>query len=690
VLRVAHDAECQAWDLAWNDLRYRLSCRVGALTCEYFGPADRFAMPTEWPVPDPIQLTRAEGRVGLAPDDRAVRWTPAGWHQPEPHRFVLTLRGDAPLETELRFRLDEPTGLLLRETTLRHTGDGEPVAISSAQSAAVLLPTDVDELIHLAGRLVAETQVQRQRLTETPVCLESRAGKTGYRFAPYVALTSPTHTYLCELFWSGNWELHVERLFDGRVHVATGINPWGLRHRLGPGDGLALPVAVLGCVAGDLNAATQRLHDLRRALRPNRERPVPVHFNTWYPATEQIPVERAKAYVRWAAELGCEALVLDAGWFRKEIEDENEGWWWRTGDWLVDERRYPNGLEELSDACRTHGIGFGIWFEPEAVGPNAWVRRNHPEWLQALGGIVPKPEERALLHLGVPAARVFIRDRILDVLKRTNAVWMKWDFNTDLHQGGWSPGLPETLTAEDPLIAHYRGLYQLQDELRAAMPDLTLEMCAGGGSRVDGAVMAHAHTNWMSDQTQALVTLAIRFGSHLAHPAVACNAWLIEWPPHDALHQRQWTDERGDLAFRTRVAMLGAFGISAPVERWSAEEVALVRAHVEWYRRQVQPLIQTGDQYLLSDPPPVDGNGDWATVWFASKGADHGVLFAFRLASADDNRSYALPGLDTAARYAVTTFEGERTEWTGAELANGVTVKAAAPYRSALLAVERI
>ncbi len=116
---------------------------------------------------------------------------------------------------------------------------------------------------------------------------------------------------------------------------------------------------------------------------------MPVHFNTWYPATEFIPFERAKEYARHAADLGCELLVVDAGWYRKEIEVEGDGWWRKTGDWIVDERIYPEGMEALSIACRDLGIGLGLWFEPEAVGVNAWVRRNHPEWLHAVGGSRP-------------------------------------------------------------------------------------------------------------------------------------------------------------------------------------------------------------------------------------------------------------------------------------------------------------
>jgi hypothetical protein len=40
-------------------------------------------------------------------------------------------------------------------------------------------------------------------------------------------------------------------------------------------------------------------------------------------------------------------------------------------------------------------------------------------------------------------------------------------------------------------------------------------------------------------------------------------------------------DWYGDLAFRLRVAMLGTFGISAPIDRWSRSDITTAAAHVE-------------------------------------------------------------------------------------------------------------
>jgi alpha-galactosidase len=78
-----------------------------------------------------------------------------------------------------------------------------------------------------------------------------------------------------------------------------------------------------------------------------------------------------------------------------------------------------------------------------------------------LDGEPPPANERAILNLGVPGARRYAFERITRILSRVGVDWMKWDFNADLGAGGWAPGLPETLTELDPLIAHYDGLYRL-------------------------------------------------------------------------------------------------------------------------------------------------------------------------------------------------------------------------------------
>ncbi|MBX3012883.1 MAG: alpha-galactosidase [Caldilineaceae bacterium] len=694
-MHVQFDGEQRRWWLTWQDLCLIMTIQDGLLMNEYFGPNEDLWTQSAWgwlsaeqPYPDPVRQSYCEANVQLAPDDRPVQWTLVDWSQPTPNAFCLTLDAVAlPLQQELFFVVDEATGLLCRSATLRQLASPLPLDVSHAGlSCSLCLPSHIEQLLYLTGRWGAETQVQQTVLGQAPILLESRAGKSGFEMSPYVALHAPTHTYLCQLAWSGNWQIYLRRLLSGRVQLAAGLHSWGFRQRLYAGDTLHLPSALLLCVQGDLNRATQRLHDYRRRHQPAPPRPLPVHFNTWYPYNEAPQVDHMKDVADQAAALGCESFVVDAGWYTTETENSAEGWWLRTGDWAVNQRLFPHGLTELSDHCRGLGLDFGLWFETEAVGPSAVVRRDHPEWLHHLGGVAPVADQRGILHLGVPAARTFMRDRILAHLQATGATWLKWDFNTDLRQGGWAPTLPEALTKQDPLLGHYQGLYQLQDELRAALPNLVLEMCAGGGGRFDAALMAHAHTYWISDQTAPLMKLAIHFGSQLAHPAMLCNDWLVEWP----LASEQGMDDRGDLALRTRVAMLGAFGISSPLERWSASDRATVQTQVAWYRRHIRTVIQAGDQYLLTAAPPLDGQGDWAAIWYVTKDAQYGVLFVFRLASPQATQEWVLPGLDPQAQYRLMSPDGEPRVVPGRTFATGFAVAMPTTYRSALFVVEQL
>ncbi|HET9149009.1 MAG TPA: alpha-galactosidase, partial [Alphaproteobacteria bacterium] len=259
----------------------------------------------------------------------------------------------------------------------------------------------------------------------------------------------------------------------------------------------------------------------------------------------------------------------------------------------------------------------------------------------------------------------------------------------DLDSGGWAPTLPKRLIGQAPLVAHYHGLYRMQDAIRAAFPDLILEMCAGGGGRMDGEILSHAHVNWISDEIGALRKLAIHFGTELNHPAVVCNDWLVDWVG-SGNDEAALKDPRGDLAFRLRVAMLGSFGISARIDRWPDADVDVVADHIAIYKDKLRPIIHHGDQYYMTQPPPPDGNGDWAAVWYLSPGSSAGVLFAFRLAGTASGRIFRLPGLVPDSQYRISYMSGEAVVASGAELNRGLAVKLPERFRSELCLIEAV
>ena len=692
-MKVQFDSPGVAWTATWAQMAMRLELKNGLMACSHFGPK-RLLAPI-WPPQLYVAhlgrpLLEAHGDLAISTDSGGgeVLWRLVDWHQPDSSSLVIRLAAwDLPLTVEMSWTMDDPTGVMTRATSISHDGpSGEgALLIRSATSVALELP-GVISTTHLCGQWAMESQRVETAGTRTPIQLESRAGKTGFEFAPYLAVHGDGYTCVLQLEWSGNWFIHTMPGTPGNLHVTAGLNSWSLRHGLNPGDTFDLPRVALVAVDGDLNFATQQLHRHRRrtSISVSGGRGIPVQFNSWFPHQGEPDVATMCKLADVAAVLGCETFVQDAGWYTTEEPAPDEVWLTRTGDWDTNLQLFPHGLGELADHVRGAGMDFGIWFEPEAQGMSSQMRRAHPDWMHHTRW---GSTETRSANLGILEAREEIRRRIVSVLQSASARWMKWDMNTNIFEGGWAPDDSHSRVKGDPLIAHYRGLYQLQRDILRECPDLVLEMCAGGGGRFDSAIMASAHTNWMSDQTQAIANLSIHFGSQLAHPPEQCNDWLVEWPPHDTTVGYTPADARGDLAFRARVAMLGAFGVSAPLQLWDADDLAVVGREVDWYKQNIRPLWTDSDQYLLTGQPPLDGDADWAAVWYAQPDGTGGSLSAFRMVGGSQSIELSLPGLDPDRHFRLRTPEGDLGVARGRDLADGLKVRAEGNFTSTLIMV---
>ena len=671
------------WVVRFGANRYDLRLINGDLRNTYFGAdtdADIPPVAENHQNRDNLSALRPEAAVFVGPRADRVRWKGVTAQQIGP---VLTLRLTAekyPLAMHLTVTTDAATGSILRQTTIEHLG-GAPVDIRGALSLSALVAGPVTGVTYVTGAWAHEGQVRHIVPDHTPILLESRSGKTGFEFQPYIALETPGATVLAQLFWSGNWQIHARQRDDGML-VTAGLPDAGFQTELRAGEVLELPTAVLLRVAGDLNAATQNLHDVRRQWQSAGRPLIPVQFNTWYPFPGKPQVDDLLGLLPLAQGLGCEVFVLDGGWYDNAAALPGDDPWELTGDWLVHKGMFPGGLGQLADASRAHGMAFGIWFEPEGIGYSAALRQSHPEWFHWINGAAPAGRTRGLLNFGIEGARVHARDAMLRVLRATGARWVKWDFNEDLLRGGWADGTPADLARLDPLVAHCRGVYLLQDELHAALPDLIIEMCASGGGRFDGEILRRAHVQWMSDQWEPLKNLSIHFGSQLCHPAAQCNDWLIQWPPE--------TDLRGDLLFRLHVAMLGSFGLSAKIGAWPQADLDTATSEIDWYKSAARPLIHDGDQYILTPAPTLGGHGDWAAMWFAAKDHSGGMALIFRLQAAEPSHRFALHGLDPHATYRLSIPGYPDQSLTGDALANGVSVTVPDLYQSTRLTVTRV
>ncbi|MFI4999099.1 MAG: glycoside hydrolase family 36 N-terminal domain-containing protein, partial [Reyranellales bacterium] len=252
--------------------RYQIALNGPALTLDCLAPGM---------LPDDGWQSAPEGAgeplVTIGPQEQPVSWALAAWDQPDRFTQNIALQAtDRPLQAHVTFTVDEPSGLLARRTELRHSGSGE-TDIRSTLGFSAAIHEPIRRIFHLSGGWMEEANIQRVHPGAGELTLESRAGKTGFDFQPYLALRTDTSTYLCQLLWSGNWTLRVVPGQTGAI-VLGGFNNWQFRHRLRAGDSLELPTVLFGRFDGPLGIATRHLHDYRRAHRPDPDRAIPVQF----------------------------------------------------------------------------------------------------------------------------------------------------------------------------------------------------------------------------------------------------------------------------------------------------------------------------------------------------------------------------------------------------------------------------
>jgi alpha-galactosidase len=256
------------------------------------------------------------------------------------------------------------------------------------------------------------------------VRLVSLAGRSSARRHPFALIDLGGPVLGVAVAWSGNWEIAIERTGFDTVDLRVGLADPGFRHELMEDEIFRTPPVVLAIAPdGDPESIAAALTRVGRAHWFPR-RPVaavmPIEWNHWWPY-EDAAIDEATflANAREARRRGFDVAVLDAGWFGESGTATH--WYDVRGDWSrINTTRFPSGIVALAEAVHALGLGFGLWFEIEAVGRAARLRKERPELLAVGqpapdapiphgGGVSPDPDGRPVdlgyVCLGSPAAR---------------------------------------------------------------------------------------------------------------------------------------------------------------------------------------------------------------------------------------------------------------------------------------------
>jgi alpha-galactosidase len=221
-------------------------------------------------------------------------------------------------------------------------------------------------------------------------------------------------------------------------------------------------------------------------------------------------------------------------------------------------------VERIKEA----GMRPGIWFEAENCAPNSKMSHRQDMLLKRHG--TPVFTGRYFLDLCRPAVRDYLRERVVDFLKRFGFRYVKIDYNDSIgvgcdHPDSLGEGLRLNMLASRDFFA----------ELRREVPGLAIENCASGGHRLEPAMMELCDMASFSDAHENV---------HI--PIIAANLHRLIQPSKSQI----WAVLRGGDSLR-RInyslvnTLLGVMCISGDVYNLSEEQWACADRAIGFYKR---------------------------------------------------------------------------------------------------------
>ncbi len=267
--------------------------------------------------------------------------------------------------------------------------------------------------------------------------------------------------------------------------------------RLDEGRGFETVWFELGLVDGDSEALLRRYRQfMLEEISENSESRKPyIFYNTWNfqernryyngrPYLETMHLDHILAEIDVAHKLGIDVYVIDTGWYTK------------TGDWLVNLQRFPDGLQEVRARLEGYGMKLGLWFNPIVAARSSGIMQSHPEYVITQNGKpwdfgeVWETEQSFAICLASGYVPHYVQTmiRLRDEL---GVSYFKWDgisqygCDSPLHDHG-----NESHTSEERQDCYAyemgRRMIQIVEEVTAQRPDVIVDFDITEGQRFMG------------------------------------------------------------------------------------------------------------------------------------------------------------------------------------------------------------
>ena len=477
-----------------------------------------------------------------------------------------------------------------------------------------------------------ETSLSRRNTTH----LATSGGRPTDQSMCYFNLADAGHGVIVALGWPGQWDADFVRGEGREVRVRAGQE---LTHfKLLPHERVRTPLVALLFWNGEWLRGQNlwRSWMLADNVPPFSNGKVEPHLAVgsapWFGEMVQATEENQKQFLDRYHEIGIKPDFwwMDAGWY------VNDGHWSNTGTWIVDPKRFPNGLRPVSDYAHQMGVQTILWFELERVTKGTALWNQHPDWL------LQDPEQekhgQRLLNLGNPDTRKWVVEFLDKFITEQGIDVYRIDFNFAPLQFWRDNDAPDRQGITE--IRYVTGFLEYLDALRKLHPHLAIDTCASGGRRDDLETLRRAVPMHRSD-----------YGGE---PVGSQNigAGLAFWVPYYGAPNVP----RDSYVFRS------SWGPQINVG-WDVRRTDL---DYDWMRRSIEQWRSIapnylGDYYPLNRYDPSDSA--WLAWQFNRPDLHQGLVQVFRRPHSEvTSASLKLHDVERGANYSVRDLDTGATE----------------------------
>lgn len=422
------------------------------------------------------------------------------------------------------------------------------------------------------------------------------------------------------LAWSGNYLIKMD-VRNTRFNISAGINEETSHYILEPKETFITPEFAMTYSTSGKGGVSRAFHRWARRYKLNQgDISRDILLNSWEGVYFKVNQKEMNQMMESFSAMGGELFVMDDGWFgNKYPRDRGNS---SLGDWEVNKQKLPLGIEGLTTSAKKHNIKFGIWIEPEMSNTKSELFEKHPEWvLQCKGRSLStgRGGTQIVLDLTNPQVQNFVFGVVDNLItKYPDIAYMKWDANCWMLDYG-SPYLPKEKQSH-LYIEYHKGLNNVLKRIRAKYPKLVLQVCAGGGGRVNYGLLPYFNEFWTSDNTDALQRIYLQWGVSSFYPAVAMAS-------HVSADKNHQTGRSIPLKFRFDVAMSGRLGMEIQPKDMSEKDKTFAKRAIAAYK-QIRPIVQFGDLYRLVSP--YDNKGV-ASLMYVTPQKDKAVFYVYKM-----------------------------------------------------------